>query len=93
MLLFTFLLTYIFQLAGQPLVLFTKLGDQQTLLPLGLSVVCLCLLQHAPQAGDVRLELRHLQLVLLLHNLQPPAQVILFLLQLLGNVRIISKVF
>ena len=73
-------MTYIFQLGGQPLVLLTELGDQQTFLPLRLSVVSLSLLQHTPQPGDVRLELRHLELVLLLDYLQPPAQVVLLLL-------------
>ena len=73
-------MTYIFQLGSQPLVLLTELGDQQTFLPLRLSVVGLSLLQHAPEPGDVRLELRHLELVLLLDHLQPPAQVVLLLL-------------
>ena len=76
--------TYIFELRGQPLVLFSQLADQKTLLSLRLSLVDLSLLEDVPQARDVCLELGHLQIILLLHPLQPSPEVIFLLLQFLN---------
>ena len=76
---------YILELRGESLVLLGELRDQETLLPLGGPGVDLGLLQEAAEARDVALQLRHLQLVLLLHTLQPPTQVVLLLLQLLQH--------
>ena len=76
--------TYIFELRGQPLVLFSQLADQKTLLSLGLSLVDFSLLQDVPQTRDVCLELRHLQIILLLHPLQSSPEVIFLLLQFLN---------
>ena len=83
---------YILELRGEPLVLLGQLRDQEALLPLGGPGVDLRLLEEAAEARDVALQLRHLQLVLLLHPLQPPPQVVLLLLQLLQHVVITPAV-
>ena len=75
--------THVLELAGEPLVLFGQLGDEEALLLLRRPLAVLRLVEQGAEAGDVAMELRHLEFILLLCDLKPPPEMVLLLLQLL----------
>ena len=75
--------TDLFELSGEALVLLGERGDEEALLLLRLALLAAVLVELRLQRLQVLLQLAHLQVVLLLHRVQPPTQVVLLLLKLL----------